>query len=45
MLTALRSENLKERDNLGDLGGKDGVKVDLVERGRIDVDWIQLGSE
>lgn len=45
MLAALWSENLKRRDNLGDLGGKDGVKMDLVERGRINVDWIQLDSE
>jgi hypothetical protein len=45
MLTALWSENLKGKDNLGDLGGDNGVKMDLVERGRINVDWIQLGSE
>lgn len=45
MLTALWTENLKRRDNLGDLGGKDGVKMDLVERERINADWFQLGSE
>jgi hypothetical protein len=33
MLTAFRSENLKGRDNLGDLGSKKGVKMDLIETG------------
>jgi hypothetical protein len=43
--TAFRSENLRGRGNLGDLGSKVGVKMDVVERRRINVDWIQLGSE
>jgi hypothetical protein len=45
MLRAIWSENLKGRDNLGDLGVEDDVKMDLVEKVRLKVDWIQHGSE